>query len=424
MHFSTQLDVDVVAVETDDQVSVLVGFLAPDQPVDDGAAERAAHTVVVVLDRSGSMAGDRLDNAKRALLALVDRLADLDSFGLVAFDQEAQISIPLARIGMSGRDAVKRRIVSIRPGGSTDLSSGYLRGLQELRRVPSLTGSTLLLLSDGHANAGVTDPDQLSELARKAAGDRVCTSTVGIGLGYDETILAAMAVGGQGNHAFAEHAEGTVVAVAGEIDGLLSKTVQAASLTARPLDGVLSVTLRNDLPATATAGGIVIELGDFYAGEQRNLVLEFAVPACAALGVATVAELELRYVQLPELVEHVVTVPIGVNVVPGDVAAGRVADAQVTEEKLLLTVQQAKRRSEEALRRGDIEAARDELVSGSDLLECAPQTVSVATESDWFADTMQTLDARDEGYNLKRMRASSTRAARGYKSRWQGGETG
>lgn len=183
------------------------------------------------------MAGDRLGNAKRALLALVDRLADRDSFGLVVFDHEAQVRIPLERVGLAGRDAVKRHIASIRPGGSTDLSSGYLRGLQELRRVPSLTGSTLLLLSDGHANAGVTDPARLSELARKATGDRVSTSTVGLGLGYDETILAAMAVGGQGNHAFAEYAEGTVVAVAGEIDGLLSKTVQAASLTVRPLEG-------------------------------------------------------------------------------------------------------------------------------------------------------------------------------------------
>lgn len=166
----------------------------------------------------------------------------------------------------------------------------------------------------------------------------------------------------------------------------------------------------------------MIELGDFYAGEQRSLVLEFTVPACAALGLATVANLELRYVQLPELVEHAVTVPIGVNVVPGDVAAGRVPAAKVTEEKLLLTVQQAKRRSEAALRRGDDEAARDALAIGSELLSCAPRTDDVATELDWFSDTMQSLSDRDEGYNLKRMRASSTRAARGYKTRRQGGE--
>jgi len=250
----------------------------------------------------------------------------------------------------------------------------------------------------------------------------VTTSTIGIGTGYDETILAALAVGGQGNHAFAEHAEGTVVAIAGEIDGLLSKAVQAASVLVRPLSGVATVSVLNDLPAIATGEGVLIELGDFYAAEERRLLLEFAVPACAALGLATVAEIEVRYVELPTLVEHVVSLPVSVNVVPADVAAGRLPSAEVSQEKLLLQVQQAKKRSEEALRYGDIAGARSQLQAAAGVLAAAPMSAETSAEARWFAGTLGTLEDRDESYNLKRMRASSSRAGRGYKSRYQGGE--
>jgi len=422
MHVAAHLDVDGVALETDDQVTVMLAFDAPKAAPVTGQQPRVEHTVIVVLDRSGSMAGGRLDNAKQALVALVDRLDEGDRFGLVIFDDQAQALVPADRLSALGRTRVKQLIAAVHPGGSTDLSSGYLRGLQEARRVAGPAGATVLLLSDGMANAGVTDPDQLGSLARQATSDRVSTSTIGIGIGYDETILAAVAVGGQGNHAFAEHAEGTVVAVAGEIEGLLSKTVQAASVLVRPLAGVAMVTVMNDLPAVATADGVLVELGDFYAGEERRLLLEFAVPACAALGLANVAAIEVRYVGLPSLVEHVVSLPVSVNVVPADVAAGRLPSAEVSQEKLLLQVQRAKKDSEESLRYGDIAGARSQLQSAGDALASAPMSAETSAEARWFAGTLGTLEDRDEGYNLKRMRASSSRAGRGYKSRYQGGE--
>jgi len=420
MHVAAHLDLDVVAVETEDQVTVLLQFETPKAPA--GREPRVEHTAIVVLDRSGSMSGERLDNAKQALLRLVDRLDDRDRFGLVVFDDQAQVLVPADRVSALGRAAVKQRIAAVQSGGSTDVCSGYLRGLQEARRVAGPTGATVLVLSDGMANAGITDPDQLGSLARQATSGRVTTSTIGIGTGYDETILAALAVGGQGNHAFAEHAEGTVVAVAGEIDGLLSKAVQAASVLVRPLSGVATVSVLNDLPAIATGEGVLIELGDFYAAEERRLLLEFAVPACAALGLATVAEIEVRYVELPTLVEHVVSLPVSVNVVPADVAAGRLPSAEVSQEKLLLQVQQAKKRSEEALRYGDIAGARSQLQAAAGVLAAAPMSAETSAEARWVDATLGTLENRDEGYNLKRMRASSSRAVRGYKSRYQGGE--
>src|SRR6185369_11760504 len=113
--------------------------------------------LVVVIDRSGSMAGARLEGAKTALHALVDRLDPTDQFGVVVFDDTAQVAIPAGPL--HDKASAHRAIDAIHPGGCTDLSAGYLRGLQEVRRVAASGAAPgakhVLLVSDGHANAGV-----------------------------------------------------------------------------------------------------------------------------------------------------------------------------------------------------------------------------------------------------------------------------
>ena len=172
MKFTAMLDVNVVAHETDDDVTVLLELEAPAAP--DTGKERPANTLQVVLDRSGSMAGRPLAGAIDALVGVVAKLDSRDRFGVVVFDDEAQVVVPCAPLTDKG--AVVEALRSIHPGGSTDLGAGYLRGLQELRRVSSAPdaarGGTLLVISDGHVNCGITDTDQFADLAAKAQGER------------------------------------------------------------------------------------------------------------------------------------------------------------------------------------------------------------------------------------------------------------
>ncbi len=356
MQVNAHADVDVVAVEQDDRVTVMLELVAPTAQTH---GPRPAATVQVVLDRSGSMHGERLDAAKEALVRLVDRLDPTDRFGVVAFDDEVQVVVPAG--GLTDKHAARHAIASLASGGMTNLSGGLLRGMQEARRVASDGGATLLLLSDGHANAGETDPARLAGVTAGARDHAITTTTVGIGMDYDELLLAEVARGGQGSHVFAEHGDGAAAAVAGEVEGLLTKTVQAASLVIRPDAAVDTVTVWNDLPGAPIDGGIMVELGDLWAGEHRRLVLTFAVPAKPALGLARIAELEVRYVAIPELAElaeQTVTIPVHVNVVPGDQAAGRIPDARVRTELVYQQVQDAKRKAADALRDGDHDAAQ------------------------------------------------------------------
>ncbi|MGB3675445.1 MAG: VWA domain-containing protein [Candidatus Nanopelagicales bacterium] len=423
MHLNAYLDVDLVALESTDSVTVMLELVAP--VADESAVERPEHTAIVVLDRSGSMSGPRLNAAKRALLSLADRLDDRDRFGLVTFDNEAEVAIPAGKVGDLGRDRLRRDITAVESRGSTDLSSGYLRGLQEATRVATATGATVLVLSDGHANMGVRDPAQLRGVAQRAAENGVTTSTIGIGVGYDELILTEVATGGAGNHAFANGADDAAVAVAAELDGLLSKTVQAASLLIEPTGDVSGITVLNDLSTMAVESGVLAELGDFYSGESRRLVVTIEVPAMAALGLAQVAMLTLTYVELATLEQHTVALPVSVNVVPGDIAAGRVPKPDVTQEKLFLQTQNAKRDIETSLRDGDLDGARTRLGAATNRLYAPgapPLDGQLSDELAWLDATEKLVASESADYLSRRVSADRSRKSRGYKSRTQGGE--
>ncbi|HSE09330.1 MAG TPA: VWA domain-containing protein [Nocardioidaceae bacterium] len=355
MKFSTQLDVNVVAHEADDEVALLLDLAAPSAPAT--GEDRVGTSLQIVLDRSGSMAGAPLDGALKALAGLVQRLDARDNFGVVAFDNGVQVVVPAGPL--TDKAEVLARLANVTAGGMTDLSGGYLRGLQELKRVAGDSGGTLLIISDGHVNGGVSDPDQLGALARDAYSKGIVTSTLGYGLGYDETLLTALTRGGSGNHHFAQDPDAAGAAIASEVTDLLAKAIQAASLTVQFSDAVELLRIYNDLPATQIGPGqVMVELGDFYFEEQRKLLMRLKVPAMAALGLAQIASLELRFVELPDLVEQVVTLPVTVNVVPGDEAAGRVPDASVQAEVLFQEAQQSKRLASEALERGDRKTAQ------------------------------------------------------------------
>jgi Ca-activated chloride channel family protein len=410
MHLDAHLDVDLVAVEQDDELTLRLELTAPEA---DGTPRRPV-CVQVVLDRSGSMAGERLEAARRALRALVDRLGPQDSLGIVAFDDAVQVVLPAAPLRT--KEAARHAIAAISPGGLTNLSAGLLRGLQEARRAAGPAGATLLLLSDGHANAGETDADRLAGVAAAARTGGVTLSTVGIGLGYDEALLAAIARGGQGGHAFAQDGDAAGAAVAAEVGGLLEQTVQAATLTIRPGAPVGSVTVHNDLPAHASGDALVVELGDFWAGEQRRLVLAFAVPAMPALGLAAVATLELRHVALPALVEQTVTLPLHVNVVPGDIAAGRVRDPKVHAELLYARAQEAKRMAADDLARGDVDGAVGQFRAAAASLAAAP------AHSEELDEEMQILHVLADGveHGQAAWVAKRSRAEHAAKSRRRG----
>ncbi|KRA37900.1 MULTISPECIES: vWA domain-containing protein [unclassified Nocardioides] len=413
MKINALLDVNVVAHETEDEVAVLLELEAPAALAE---VVRRQASLEVVLDRSGSMSGAPLEGAKQALIALVRRLEPSDNFGLVTFDNSAQVVVPAGPL--TDKEAVIAQIQAVETGGMTDLSAGYVRGLRELRRVAT-AGGTLLVISDGHVNGGIVDADEFATVASKAYADGVVTSTLGYGNGYDETLLSAIARSGSGNHVFAQNPDAAGAAIAGEVEGLLNKVVQALSLTIKFEPSVEFLRLYNDLPAQQIGEGqVMVELGDLYSEESRKILLKLKVPAMAGLGLAKVVTLELSYVELPGLVEHVASLPITVNVVPGDEAAGRIADPTVHSEVLFQEAQDAKRKASEAFEQGDVATGKQMLGETRNLLSVAwaaapaPGKADIEAELDEVGRLDTAADVEGSAYASKMSRDSYHRGSR------------
>jgi Ca-activated chloride channel homolog len=372
MKLDIQLDVDLLALQQEDEVTCLLTLDAP-VPVD--VADRPGETVIVVVDRSGSMSGEPLEAVRSSLHALVDRVKPQDTFGVVTFDQTAEVRIPARPPRAHHAPTVHQLIDAIHSGGQTDLASGYLLGLAEARRHLGATGATVLLLSDGHANFGITDPVEVGRLAAQAASERITSSTIGIGAGYDEVLLTEVANSGGGSHRFAFTPDDAAAIVSEEAGDLLSKSVVNVFVRIAPTDpdllggiGTLHDVRRWTETDASGAPVLVIPLGDLFAGERRELLVHFAVPGLAAQGLHQLAVFTVDYVALPDLAAHTITWPMSVNVVPGDEAAGRAANPTVTTARLVAEANRVKREATDALGHGDSSKAARLLSEQSDLL--------------------------------------------------------
>jgi Ca-activated chloride channel homolog len=429
MEFTAQLDVDVVALEAEDEVTCLVSLTAP---VPEEIADRPGETLIAVVDRSGSMSGGPIEAVRTALHQLVGRLKPQDRFGVVIFDDEAHVQVPTRPMADHDAATVQALIEGITPHGTTDLSAGYLLGLSEARRHATETGASVLLLSDGHANRGVTDPAQLGSVAAKARAESITTTTIGIGQGYDEVLLAEVATQGSGSHRFAFTDDDAIAVVSEEAGDLLSKSILNAVARIRPTDPAMvdRIGTLHDVPRwiEADADGLkhlVVPLGDLYAGEERQLLLHFPVPALASLGLHELAQVSIEYVAMPDLLQQVVAWPVMVNVVPGDEAAGRVANPTVTSARLLAETTKVKREASQALYEGDIDKAvglmQAQATSVTDFLvgidDSSPETAPIRERLTEEAEQLQRLatgaQERDRMLAMKSMAEDINLTSRG-----------
>jgi Ca-activated chloride channel family protein len=237
-----------------------------------------------VLDRSGSMAFDKIEAAKMATSRALERLHPDDVVSVVTFDHIVEyLAAPARRAQQAGLMASLQEIDA---RGGTNLSGGWLRGRQDMQAaqgmISDLAGSSrrILRLTDGHANAGITEPATLIELARLARAQGITTTTIGIGEGYDDALLRAMADAGGGSTWYIEHPDQSHDVLAAEIGDLLSVSAQGVTVSLDLHEAVQIFVTHSDWPTHLSAAGRVhFDLGDLYAAEPKPLLVELFVPA-------------------------------------------------------------------------------------------------------------------------------------------------
>jgi Ca-activated chloride channel family protein len=263
---------------------------------DVAATVRPPMALAIVFDRSGSMETDgKMDRAREAAHRVVDRLSDADQLAIVSYASDHEVNLALAPVGQLGRARIRRVIDELYLGGGTNLSSGLDAGIAEVERARgSGTLRRVVLMSDGNANQGETDPDVLAETARHARRRGVTVTSVGVGVDFNEDLMTGLAEAGGGAYHYARGGEAIATALERELDGMVRLAARGVEVS---LGLPAGVTLK-DAPGYRVEtrnGRLVIPVGDMAAGEHRQIIARLAVRPSGE-GFVPVADLGLDFV--------------------------------------------------------------------------------------------------------------------------------
>lgn len=243
--------------------------------------ERNPLNLALVIDASGSMAGPRLEAAKKAAIGVLERLDERDRLTIVSFSNDTRVHLDGVAVTRDKREKAIQRIESLTSRSMTNLSEGWCAGADCALRIADEANGLMprvIILSDGHANRGVTDTGALSKLAAVFRQDGITTSTLGIGDDYDESLLGAIAECGGGRMHDAELAEEIDAVLLGEIGEAADAVCERAGLSLFCPQGLevmrlggMSLSLQDD--GTEWTG-----LGGLTSGVERRVVFRVRFP--------------------------------------------------------------------------------------------------------------------------------------------------
>jgi Ca-activated chloride channel family protein len=346
---------------------VYAAFDLTTRPVADGP--RPPLNLALVIDRSGSMSGDRIEHARNAALGIVDRLGAGDRVALVQYDDSAQVVVSSIPTDREGKDRLRRAIRDLQVGGSTNLHGGMTLGQSEVERTLAAGQvSRIILLSDGRANSGVVDPIQIADAARGAADKGVRITAVGVGLDYNEDLMEAIAEAGRGNYYYVKESSDLDRVVSGELAGIQATVATNVELRLRPACAGVELVEVLGYESRREGDTVVIPMADLFGGDSRKLLVSLKVPdrKNGRLG-ALEGELVVRDARSGDI--NKTRIALGLEISDDHTAANASIDRDVMA--LVLKAQASKSMREAALRyeQGDREGALMILGSSAKKLE-------------------------------------------------------
>ncbi|MBN1124746.1 MAG: VWA domain-containing protein [Sedimentisphaerales bacterium] len=265
----------------------LIGFAM------DKSTGRAPVNVAIVIDKSGSMSGVKIEQAREAAIKAVCRLHSEDIVSVITYDSKVTVVVPATKV--SDKDTILAKIRCIQAGGSTALYAGVEKGAQEMRKFLSDNRvNRMVLLSDGLANVGPSNPADLARLGRKLIKDGISVTTIGIGLGYNEDLMTQLAYKSDGSHYFAEHADDLAKVFEQEFGRSLSVVAQEVQIDIRCAKGIRPVRLLGR-EGKIDGQNVSIFINQIYSKHERYAILEVETPATSDGKIRQLATVNVRY---------------------------------------------------------------------------------------------------------------------------------
>lgn len=241
------------------------------------ARERPPVNLCLVMDRSGSMSGQKIDKARSAALEAVRRLGNRDIVSLVAFDHEVDTLVPAQSAANS--EWIEGRIRELTPRGNTAIYGGVSQGAAEIRKnAGDRYVSRMVLLSDGLANVGPAKPDDLGRLGASFRKEGISVTTVGVGTDFNEDLMTVLAERSDGNTYFVEDSRDLPRIFAAELGDVLSVVAREVKVTIECTGDVRPLRIIGR-EGVIHGNRVDVKMNQLYGGQQKFILLEVEIPA-------------------------------------------------------------------------------------------------------------------------------------------------
>lgn len=287
---TAEVDKPYILVETPQTVYLRIGLTGC--PLET-LRERPPVNVTLIIDKSGSMSGERIRHAREAAILAVQRLSPNDIVSVVTFDSDVQVIVPATK--MTRRDDVIRRIRQIEAGGMTALYAGVKTGAMEVQKFQSPDRvNRIVLLSDGHANVGPNSPQELGRLGEQLARQGLAVTTIGLGLSYNEDLMSRLALMSDGGHYFAESPRQLGPIFDREFDRAMSVVAQEVHIEIHCGEQFRPVRVLGREGAIKD-GRILIDMGSIYSEHEKYVLVEVESAGDKPVKPRELANVRLQY---------------------------------------------------------------------------------------------------------------------------------
>lgn len=252
----------------------------------------SALNLAIVIDRSGSMRGKRLENALSAARGMIERLRDGDVVSLVTYDTKAEVKVAATEIDGRSRFGILRQLDSITAQGDTCISCGLETASELLRRRSGMV-EQVLLLSDGEATSGIKEEGAFRDLAARIHRQGATISTIGVDVDYNERVMSAIAEEANGRHHFVENAAKLISIFDEELKSLTNTVADEAELRVSLAPGVRLLQVY-DRSFRRQGDQLIVPIGAFSAGDERTFLMKVAAPA-GSVGTRPLVDVHLGY---------------------------------------------------------------------------------------------------------------------------------
>ncbi len=373
--------------------------------------KRPPINVAIVLDRSGSMQGDKIEKAREAAISALDLLQPTDIVSVIAYDSDVNVLIPATRL--TDKEQVASVIRSIQANGNTALFGGVSKGAAEVRKfLDDKHVNRIILLSDGLANVGPSAPGELGSLGESLKKENISVSTLGLGLGYNEDLMVALAGKSGGNHQFIENASELAGIFRGEFDEALSIVAQEVDLKITIPEGIRPVRVLGNV-ADVNGQTVVTRLSQVYSDQEKHVVIEVEIPESMAVisaeradagNVISLGSVEVSYTNMHSNTSETLSGIVAVTFSSSDDQVKASLDSKVMADVVALVASEQNKLATQLLDQGDIEGCRKCLEENARFLSI--NAVQLSSES-------LGLDAIRNSGQLKQLDGVSSNAAPG-----------